>query len=427
MIPISNTTLDNNSIFRKINPAFKFIVFILSVFMFFTPSGFFGQIFLVVITIISLILAKLSKKTYLNLFKTFIIMLAMFILINWFTVKFPTFIWLDSSNYLGIGSFNNAFCLNAGDFGYSRPEAQFTGILGDGKILNLDEVKNNITQLANTDMKQINKWISSLDSNTRDAILNYIKIQNPSQSEDWCKALLYGLNNEYTINGITYKYDIAQNLTSASSLEALNTGLKYSGLVYDMQGVVTYVSKWYSIGPEAFTRALSVSVKVTMIIATSIILTATTSPAELTNGIEKLFSPLKIIKFPANECALILAIGIRFIPSLLIESRRILNAQASRGLDFYNGNLWIKIRSLVSLIIPLFSISINRSAELANAMEARGFNPRADRTKYHEIHTHWIDFIYIFLLFFAMALQMFLWAFNILLLPFGIIEAGMVL
>ncbi len=425
MIPISNTTIDNKSIFRKVNPAFKFIIFILSVLIFFIPTGFFGQIFLISITIFSLFLAKLTKKTYINLLRTFLIMLAMFILLNWITVKTPIVIFANSHNYNALGNWNDFLCLDPIKYGYTNSNIKFTGILGDAPIATLDQVKDHATKLMGS--KDVTKWVSSIDKNELAKMINEMKTIYATTDESWCKSMLYVLNNDYVIDGIKWKVEAAANLPSTTNMNQLADALALNGIIYNMQGVVTYSSQWYSIGYGAFFRALNVTLKVTMIIASSIILTSTTTPSELTNGIEKLFSPLKIIRFPANECALILSIGIRFIPSLLIESRRILSAQAARGLDFYNGNLWTKIKALISLVIPLFSISINRSGELANAMDARGYNPRAERTKYRQINTHLIDYIYLFILVLVMAFQLFLWVFHFLFLPFGIIEAGMVL
>ena len=88
-----------------------------------------------------------------------------------------------------------------------------------------------------------------------------------------------------------------------------------------------------------------------------------------------------------------IAIALRFVPSLLVESQRILNAQSSRGIDFKNGNFIDKIRSMVSLIVPLFNISFQKSMDLASAMEARSYNPRYSRTRYRKYNVTIIDWI----------------------------------
>lgn len=414
MLSISNTSLNNTSIFRKINPTFKFIVFILSVLIFFIPAGFFGQIIIICLMLSCLIIAKLSKRTYINLFKTFIVMTCLFILINWITNKQPIAICLDG-NYNFIGNFynSNSMLINPHDYGYTSDKIFISNILGDGKIYSITEINTHAQWYVDNSINIVNKWINSIDQDKLKIIFDKM-----GGETDFNKCLLYVMNNPYTINGINYKLNIISNISNE---------MIYNGIVINPQAIIVYSTKWYSIGYMAFFRAINISLKVMLIISSSIILTSTTTPSELTNGIEKLFSPLKIIKFPASECALILSIGIRFIPSLLIESKRILAAQASRGLDLYNGNLWIKLKSIIALIIPLFTISINRSFELANAMEARGYNPRSKRTKYRIFHTHFIDIIYLSSFIFIGSLMMFLWLYKIVLLPFGIVECGLIL
>ena len=93
-------------------------------------------------------------------------------------------------------------------------------------------------------------------------------------------------------------------------------------------------------------------------------------------------APLKIIQFPVHEVAMTMSLALRFIPTLLDETGRIMKAQESRGVDFSGGKLSEKIRGIVSLIVPLFNSAFMRSDELANAMEARGYNPQGKRTKY---------------------------------------------
>lgn len=114
----------------------------------------------------------------------------------------------------------------------------------------------------------------------------------------------------------------------------------------------------------------------------TLVLTSTTKPLEITNALEWMMSPLKVIHFPAHEIAMTISLALRFIPTLLEETERIMKAQASRGVDFEHGKLIEKIRAVISLIVPLFISAFQRSEELANAMEARGYNPGAKRTKY---------------------------------------------
>jgi energy-coupling factor transport system permease protein len=122
-----------------------------------------------------------------------------------------------------------------------------------------------------------------------------------------------------------------------------------------------------------------------------LILTTSTKPLDLTYAIEWYLAPLKKLRFPSHEVAMTISIALRFIPTLLEEAMRIMNAQASRGVDFVHGKMAEKIRAIISLIVPLFISSFQRSEELANAMEARGYNPLATRTRYRQLAWKNID------------------------------------
>lgn len=133
---------------------------------------------------------------------------------------------------------------------------------------------------------------------------------------------------------------------------------------------------------EAIRQSLKIILRLVLMIMLTTLLTATTSPLDLTYGLEWYMSPLKLIKFPAHEVAMTISIALRFIPTLLDETDRITKAQSSRGVDFKHGKLSSRIKAIVSLIIPLFISSFQRSEELADSMEARGYNPKAKRTRY---------------------------------------------
>lgn len=132
-------------------------------------------------------------------------------------------------------------------------------------------------------------------------------------------------------------------------------------------------------------------IRLLLIIMITSILTSTTKPMELTFGLEWLMAPLKIIKVPVHIIAMTLSLALRFIPTLAEEANKIMRAQASRGVDFKEGKLKDKFKSITSLIIPLFVTSILRSGELADAMEARGYNPLGKRTKYRRRMWNWVD------------------------------------
>lgn len=132
-----------------------------------------------------------------------------------------------------------------------------------------------------------------------------------------------------------------------------------------------------------------------LIISFSSLLTFTTKPSDLTLAIERVLSPLKLIKIPVSEFALMISIALRFIPTLLEETQKVLKAQTSRGADFTEGNLKDKVIQIVSLLIPMFIISIKRAEDLANAMEARGYVPGRKRTSFKVLKWSYIDSLYV--------------------------------
>lgn len=112
------------------------------------------------------------------------------------------------------------------------------------------------------------------------------------------------------------------------------------------------------------------------------IFTSTTKPMEMTYALEWLFYPLSLVRFPVHKLAMTISLALRFIPYLFDKTNQIMKAQASRGVDYRQGKFKDKIRAIVSTIIPLFLSSFQVSGELADAMEARGYDPDAKRTRY---------------------------------------------
>ncbi len=142
---------------------------------------------------------------------------------------------------------------------------------------------------------------------------------------------------------------------------------------------------------EAIFQSLKIILRLILMISWTMILTSSTKPMDLTNALEWFMTPLKVIKFPAHEIAMTISIALRFIPTLLDETDRIKKAQESRGVDFAHGKISNRIRALISLIVPLFISAFQRSEELADAMEARGYDPKAKRTRYHKMRFHVAD------------------------------------
>ena len=133
---------------------------------------------------------------------------------------------------------------------------------------------------------------------------------------------------------------------------------------------------------ESIFQSLKIILRLVLMIMLTILLTATTKPLDLTYALEWYMFPLKVIRFPVHEVAMTISIALRFIPTLLDETDRIMKAQSSRGVDFKHGKISSRLKAIVSLIIPLFISSFQRSEELADSMEARGYDPKAKRTRY---------------------------------------------
>lgn len=125
----------------------------------------------------------------------------------------------------------------------------------------------------------------------------------------------------------------------------------------------------------------------------SSVLTLTTTPVALTDGIESLLKPLKYIKFPVHELALIMSIALRFIPTLIDETNRIISAQKARGADFESGNIFKRIKAIIPILIPLLISAFRRADELGDAMDARCYSGSKNRTKYKKLKFGWRDLV----------------------------------
>ena len=150
------------------------------------------------------------------------------------------------------------------------------------------------------------------------------------------------------------------------------------------QNVAFSIGTW-NVYWESILQSLKIILRLILMLALTMILTATTKPLDLTRALEWYLTPLKLIKFPAHEIAMTISIALRFIPTLLNEVDRIMKAQSSRGVDFAHGKISSRLKAIVSLIIPLFISAFQRSEELADSMEARGYDPKQKRTSYHKM------------------------------------------
>ena len=144
----------------------------------------------------------------------------------------------------------------------------------------------------------------------------------------------------------------------------------------------TLISFWvFKITKEGVKMAFTMAVRLSMLIVGSSVMTLTTTPNNLTDGLESVMNPLKKIKVPVHEIAMMMSIALRFIPILLEETDKIMKAQIARGADFESGNLFKKAKSMVPLLVPLFISAFRRANDLAMAMEARCYQGGEGRTK----------------------------------------------
>lgn len=148
----------------------------------------------------------------------------------------------------------------------------------------------------------------------------------------------------------------------------------------------------FSLTWEGIFNAFYLCVRLIMLIVGSSLMTLTTTPNQLTDGLESLLGPLKKIRVPVHEIAMMMSIALRFIPILMEETDKIMKAQMARGAEFDSGNLIRKIKALVPLLVPLFISAFRRANDLAMAMEARCYQGGEGRTKMKPLKYHKVDY-----------------------------------
>lgn len=163
-----------------------------------------------------------------------------------------------------------------------------------------------------------------------------------------------------------------------------------------------------TITSEGLWTALFMVVRIMLLIMGTFLMTYTTSPIALTDGIESLLSPLKRLKVPVHELAMMMSIALRFIPTLIEETDKIMSAQKARGADFDSGSVFHRAKALVPLLVPLFVSAFRRADELATAMECRCYHGGDGRTKLHMLRFSAADWIVLALMLAIMILTIFL-------------------
>ena len=169
-------------------------------------------------------------------------------------------------------------------------------------------------------------------------------------------------------------------------------------------GEVIFTFWRLTITKEGVFQALRMAVRLSYLIIGSSIMTLTTTPNQLTDAMENLFSPLKVIKVPVHEISMMMSIALRFIPILMEETDKIMKAQIARGADFESGNLIKRVTNMIPLLVPLFVSAFQRANDLAMAMEARCYHGGEGRTQMKPLRYEKRDFVaYILMLTFAAA------------------------
>lgn len=163
--------------------------------------------------------------------------------------------------------------------------------------------------------------------------------------------------------------------------------------VFFLPGDVIWSFGFMSITKQGLEQAIFMAIRLVLLVAGTSLLTLTTSPIELTDGIERLLNPFKRIGLPVHELAMMMTIALRFIPTLLDETDKIMKAQMSRGADFESKNIISRAKNLVPLLVPLFVSAFRRADELAMAMEARCYRGGYNRTKMKEVIISKADYI----------------------------------
>lgn len=354
-----NGYISRNSLIHKMNPALKILMFICFVILVFLPLGLIFQMGIWVIVSIVFFLAKLPRRIYFSTIKSIIFMFLILFFINWFTYRNPGYL----------------------DLNYLSANARFDNFLQIGYYQD-----NTIAQtFTSQNFFNANDFPSST--------LN-LKIIGPSgetlktiTNASWSDLSYYTLSPDYllTIGRVAGAnltgFEI--NVNSAKEITNITPVMSFQG---------------YALSTRTFIMTLFITQKIYIMILLATILTSTSTSIELTFAIEQLLSPFKLFKLPVNSLAMTISIAIRFVPSLLLESQRILNAQASRGIDFKNGNFLERGHALVSLIVPMVSIAFRNAGELSNAMEARSYNPRFARTRYRIFQIHFLDWFFYLIL-----------------------------
>ena len=203
--------------------------------------------------------------------------------------------------------------------------------------------------------------------------------------------------------GLVFLFLVVVIRLSTIPLKSILRGMKPLVMILIFTGVLNLfftqdgevlVKFWVlTVTSGGLSRALMMMARILMLISGTFLLTYTTSPIALTDGLEALMNPLKKVGVPVHELSMMMCIALRFIPTLIEETDKIMSAQKARGADFESGSLTDRAKALIPILVPLFISAFRRADELATAMECRCYQGGEGRTKMKQLHYHREDFL----------------------------------
>ena len=208
----------------------------------------------------------------------------------------------------------------------------------------------------------------------------------------------------WSANGVMIAVTLLSMAISHISLKNIFKGLKPMMFIIALTALLnlfytqgTPIREGWIITWEGIERSVKMMLRITLLITGTFLLTYTTSPMALTDGLERLMNPLKKLHVPVHEMTLMMSMALRFIPTLIEETDKIMSAQKARGADFETGNLIERAKALLPILVPLFVSAFRRADELAVAMESRCYHGGEGRTRLKQLHFTGIDFVALFL------------------------------
>lgn len=268
-------------------------------------------------------------------------------------------------------------------------------------------------------------WLASKDPRVIIDLTNSRKLWG----YDWEILREWGWIKDYSIGGSNIYWYSGQ--IWGGSVGTLTTTQPSSGqyMKFIINGVtcfLPYNAPIYALSSHTLITNIFMIVKIFMMLSIFSLQVNTTTTLGLSYGIETILTPLKFIKIPTAQIGTVIAIAIKFIPNLLAEANAVSRAQACRGLDMKNARFFSKIKALVALIVPMFSIAFNQADQLADAMEVRNYNPRLKRTRYRKYTLNWYDWVGFTIIVLLFILLVIMVAWKVIIGPFALIDFHLV-